>query len=243
MSPSNTGRRPSQSASSAKGRQTTSAKGRTTSSAKGRTTAKPAPKRRFPIFLIIGVIAAVALAVVIVLSMGTGGTGPVEAGTPVVTGDSLVRFVAQTDDPAVGQPIPEVQGADFDGTPVVISHDGRAKMILFIAHWCSVCRQEVPMIAAWLPQATLPDSVDLYTVSTGIDPNQTNYPPSKWLADEGWTLPVVMDDEAGTVANAFGLSAYPYFVFVKADGNVAARMTGLLPTETLSNLISGLAEG
>jgi thiol-disulfide isomerase/thioredoxin len=233
--PTNPGRRPSGGASSGKGRTAQS-------SPKGRA-AQPPAKRRLPIALIVGLALAAGLVAVILVTMGTGGDdGPLEVGTPTVTGDALALFTSPTSDPAVGRPIPEVAGADFDGTPVGITRDGRAKMILFVAHWCSVCRQEVPMIVDWLPGAEIPDNVDLYTVSTGVDRDQVNYPPSEWLRAEGWTLPVLMDDAARTVAHAFGLPAYPYFVFVNAEGNVATRLTGALPAETLNTLLAGLAE-
>ena len=234
MSPTNPGRRPSGAAPSGKGR--------TAPSGKGRTAPSPA-KRRLPIALIAGLVLAAGLVAVILITMGTGGNdGPLEVGTPTVTGDALALFTSPTSDPAVGLPVPEVAGADFDGTPVGITRDGRAKMILFVAHWCSVCRQEVPMIVDWLPGADIPNNVDLYTVSTGVDRDQVNYPPSEWLRAEGWTLPVLMDDAARTVAQAFGLPAYPYFVFVNAEGDVVTRLTGALPAETLNTLLAGLAE-
>ena len=237
-------RRPSsRPASSNKGRTTPSpVKGRTASSAKGRPAAPPA-KRRPPIALISGIVLAIGLVTVIVLTMGlSGDDGPLEVGTPTVTGDALALFTTTANDPAFGLPMPEVVGADFDGTPVSITRDGRAKMILFVAHWCSVCRQEVPIIMDWLPDADIPDNVDLYTVSTGVDRNQANYPPSEWLEDEGWTLPVVMDSDARTVASAFGLSAYPYFVFVDSEGNTVTRLTGGMTAENLDTLIAALAE-
>jgi len=243
LSRSSKGRPSSGAASPNKGRTTPSAaKGRTASSVKGRAAAPPA-KRRPPIALAAGIVLAIGLVAVIVLTMGTGGNdGPLEVGTPTVTGDTLPVYTTTTNDPAIGLPMPEVVGADFDGTPVSITRDGRAKMILFVAHWCSVCRQEVPIIVDWLPDADIPDNVDLYTVSTGVDRDQANYPPSEWFEDEGWTLPVVMDDDARTVANAFGLPAYPYFVFVNSEGNVVARLTGGMTAEDLGTLVTGLAE-
>ena len=244
MSPANTGRRPSGAASSAKARTApASIKGRAApASTKGRAAPPPA-KRRLPIALIAGLALAAGLIAVIVITMSTGSNdGPLEVGTPTVTGTPLAEFADAAGDPAVGLPIPEVAGQDFDGTLVGITRDGRAKMILFVAHWCSVCRQEVPIVVDWLAGAEIPDNVDMYTVSTGVDRSQANYPPSKWLEEEGWTLPVLMDDNTRTVANAFGLPAYPYFVFVDAEGNVASRHIGALTPEALSALIAGLAE-
>jgi thiol-disulfide isomerase/thioredoxin len=233
------GRRTSRPAPSSKGRAAQPP-------SRSRAAATRAPqKRRFPIALIVGIALAVGLIAVIVVTMGTGGNdgSPLEVGTPTVTGEALAAFSPGTDDPAVGRPIPEVAGADFDGTPVNITRDGRAKVILFVAHWCSVCQQEVPLIAGWLPGADLPADVDLYSVSTGVNRNQANYPPSEWLAGEGWTLPVLMDDEARSVAQAFGLGAYPYWVFVDADGNVAERGQGGMTTDDLQAKLAGLSEG
>ena len=203
--------------------------------------AKPSSSKRLPIALIAGAALAAGLIAVIVVSMGSGGDETLEVGTPAITGDSLPEFATVENDTAVGMTIPEVTGADFAGTPVSITRDGRAKVIMFFAHWCGVCQQEVPLIMGWLPGADLPDGVDLVSVSTGVNPNQANYPPSAWLEREGWTVPVILDDAAYNVADAFGLSAYPYFIFVDAEGKVVVRLTGGLPTATIESIINEMA--
>ena len=200
------------------------------------------PSKRFPIALVIGAILAAGLVAIIVVTMGSGGSGELEVGTPVVTGEALPPFDTVDNDTSLGLAIPEVTGADFTGAPVSIARDGRAKMLVFVAHWCGVCRQEVPLIMDWLPGATLPDGIDLISVTTGINSASPNYPPSEWLAREGWTLPLIVDDAASTVGRAFGLTAYPYFVFVNAEGQVVLRLTGALPTATIESIIAELAQ-
>ena len=37
--------------------------------------------------------------------------------------------------------------------------------------------------------------VDIVSVSTAVQPDQHNYPPSAWLEGEGWTSPVIRDNE------------------------------------------------
>jgi cytochrome c biogenesis protein CcmG/thiol:disulfide interchange protein DsbE len=209
-------------------------------SASRTSTTKAAPKRRFPIALVGGAVLAAGLVAVIVLSVGSGTSqAALEIGTPTVTGDTLPAFDSESTapDPAIGLPIPEVAGADFNGNPVTIADDGRPKMIVFMAHWCEVCQVEIPTIAAWLPTATIPDGVDLYSVSTAVDPAYGNYPPSQWLKRVGWTIPVIADDQQGSVAAAFGLTAFPYFVFVNADGTVAMRIVGRQSTDTIAGLL------
>ncbi len=229
MSPASPNRRPARAAASP-----------TRKPAAAAATPKPSSKR-LPIALIAGGILAIGLIVVIVISTGSGGDATAETGTPTLTGVTLPEFTTVQGDTALGMTIPEVAGADFSGTPVSITRDGRPKMILFFAHWCSVCREEVPVITDWLPGATLPPQLDIISVSTGVNPNAPNYPPSRWLEREGWTVPVILDDAQSTVAAAFGLSAYPYFVFVDGDGRVALRATGALAASTLEQIISQLA--
>jgi hypothetical protein len=80
------------------------------------------------------------------------------------------------------------------------------------------------------------------SVSTAIDPARPNYPPDAWLADEGWTAPVLVDGD-DTAAQASGLSAYPFFVAIDGDGTVVLRASGELTTEQLDTVASTLAQG
>ena len=47
-------------------------------------------------------------------------------------------------------------------------------------------------------------------------------------------------DETGSVGDAYGLPAFPYWVFVNADGTVAGRLTGELTTDQLEQIIGSL---
>lgn len=158
------------------------------------------------------------------------------ADAPVIEGAPLPALLNPTNDAAVGMTIPEVTAPG--GT---IALDGRPKVLLFLAHWCPHCQNEVPLVQDWLDQGGLPDGVDLISVSTSIDPSRPNYPPEEWLAREGWTPPTIVDP-AGTVADAYGLAAFPFWVFVADDGTVHARMTGELSINDLESVIAGLTQ-
>ncbi len=160
-----------------------------------------------------------------------------------MTGSPLPRFVDETvTDAALGLPAPEVTGTDPTGETVTISADGRAKIIVFLAHWCRVCQAKVPLVVDWLGGDPLPDDVDLYSISVFVSPTRDNYPPSDWLAREGWSAPVIMDDEAGTIAAYFGIDATPGRVFIDADGIVVGRFTGGLHTDDLDAIVDNLAD-
>ena len=199
--------------------------------------------RPFPWLPIIGGLVAIVLITVVVLTFDSGGSGGVEFGEPTITGAALPRFDDSATDPAAGMPAPTVEGADFAGESVSITSDGRPKIIIFLAHWCSVCQAEVPVVQDWLDAGLKPDGVDIYSVATSVAETRPNYPPSEWLASEGWTPPVLLDDTEYAVGDVFGLTAFPFWVFVNADGTVAGRLTGALPAEAITQIAGSLLDG
>jgi cytochrome c biogenesis protein CcmG/thiol:disulfide interchange protein DsbE len=176
----------------------------------------------------------------VLLSMG--GTTPSgdEFGSPIISGPTLPRGGTEPD-AAVGMAVPEVVGADFAGTEVRIGHDGRAKILVFLAHWCPHCQAEVPVIKDWLEAGNLPDNVDLIAIATSTSSTRVNFPPSAWLADEGFEAPTIVDDEAYAVGTAYGVNAFPFWVFVSPDGVVAGRTSGELTADVISEIATTLA--
>jgi thiol-disulfide isomerase/thioredoxin len=216
---------------------------------------KQPAKSGFPVWPVaIGLVVLIAIVVIAIAALGGGddsdtgsggdGSGALieETAEPVeVSGDALPQFQATEGDAAVGQAFPTMSGTDLNGEAMTIGGSGRPTVVMFVAHWCPHCQNEVPLVQEWVDAGNLPDDVDLVTVSTSIDPSRPNYPPSEWLADEGWTAPTLVDpDNAAAVAS--GLSSYPYFVVIDADGNVVLRVSGELTTEQLDDLVE-LARG
>lgn len=209
------------------------------------------PRSRFLLPAVGAGIVVVAAVAAIALGNGSnGGTassprpsasaGPVVSGqAPAIAGASLSKLPETGADPAVGTAIPTVAGSDFAGQPVAIEANGKPKVLLFLAHWCSHCQAEVPVVQPWLNDGGAPEGVDLISVATGIDSALPNYPPEDWLAREGWTMPLIVD-RTGSVATAYGLSAFPFWVFVAGDGTVTGRTTGRLSIAELTTIISGL---
>jgi thiol-disulfide isomerase/thioredoxin len=138
---------------------------------------------------------------------------------------------------------PVVKGAAFDGSAVTLANDGRAKLIMFVAHWCPHCRAEVPKVTEWIRSGDVTEAVDLYAVSTSVNPNAVNYPPSAWLAKEGWPVTTMADNSQGSVASAFGVTGFPYFVAVAPDGRIVGRDSGELPTTKIQSLLDSARTG
>ena len=168
-------------------------------------------------------------------------SGPVEQNRPVeVTGPPLATFSdTVVPDPAIGTAFPEMAGETFDGTSISLggASDGPT-MLVFLAHWCPACNQEVPELVELNNRDGIPADMDVIGVSTGVDNTAPNYPPSDWLADRNWPWETLADDAQSTAFLFGGGSGFPYLVILDADGNVLARDTGAKPAEELATWIS-----
>ena len=200
--------------------------------------------------LVRGAVAVVVLAALLAGVVG-GRTGVVPRATadadlpqnrPVQVGGEPLAVLEETGaDQAVGRTAPELRGASFDGTPVTVTRDGTPKAVVFLAHWCPHCQEEVPVLVRWLGNGRLPPGVELYAVSTAVRPELAGYPPSAWLREAGWPAPVLADDPQGSAATAFGLSGFPFFVLLDGQGKVAARASGEQSPRGLDRLLARIA--
>jgi cytochrome c biogenesis protein CcmG, thiol:disulfide interchange protein DsbE len=197
----------------------------------------------------IGVAAIVAIAVVVgVLVSLSGDDSPgadwaLETGFAEIIGTPLPPF-GDGPDPAVGTPAPTLRGLSARTGDVLemIPDDGSVKLIGFFAHWCPSCQREIPKVVEALEAEPLPDGVELLAVSTSVEQGGPNYPPSDWFVREGWTAPVMVDTEDGRAASGFGLTSFPYWVVVGADGNVVARVAGELNEDQFGALVTVAAD-
>ncbi|HEU5324911.1 MAG TPA: TlpA disulfide reductase family protein [Candidatus Limnocylindria bacterium] len=210
-----------------------------------RTTVETAPRtNRTPLLLVGGgILLLVVVAAVAALLLSGGGGGLREpATTPIaISGNPLPAYDPNTSDTALGQPIPTLTGTDLSAQPMTIGPDQGPMAIVVLAHWCHVCQAEVPQLVDWLSTNQVPEGVKIVTLTTSITPTAQNYPPSTWLDREGWTAPTMVDDGNSRGLDALGISAFPGFVFVDADGRVVQRVTGQLPAETFGQMLQAIA--
>lgn len=129
-------------------------------------------------------------------------------------------------DPAIGMVAPTVSGTDWEGNEFTIGPDGRAKIVVLLAHWCPHCQADVPVVQSWIDRGGLPDDVDLYGVTVLANSLRPEFPPQDWLESEGWTSPTIMDSEDGEVALAYGLSATPWYVILDGENRNLGRISG-----------------
>lgn len=168
-----------------------------------------------------------------------------EGADPVITGDLLPVYDSSADDQAVGMPAPAVVGYDFLGNEITIDPTRGAHLLVFAAHWCPHCNAEMPQLIAAIDDGTIPSWLPVTLVSTAESENSANYPPAEWLASRGWTGRTIRDGvdgdgAAGTIAQAYGASGWPYFVLIDGDGNIAARASGEMEIEQIGEFVSTL---
>ena len=81
------------------------------------------------------------------------------------------------EDTAIGLALPEISGTDYDGNALAITADGRAKLIVALAHWCPYCNAEMPILQEWYA-AGVPEGVEVFALSVYADPSRANFPPA-----------------------------------------------------------------
>jgi thiol-disulfide isomerase/thioredoxin len=166
----------------------------------------------------------------------------------VVSSEPLPQFPADAGvvadpatDPAVGLAAPSMEGQSFDGTAASVEPgNGTPQVVVFAAHWCPVCQKEIPLLQEWIDGGNLPDGVDVTLVNTDVRADENNYPPSDWLSGLGWSEQILLDNPDKAASQSFGLTGYPYMVFIDGDGQVVQRASGALPVEQFGAFVDQL---
>ena len=203
-------------------------------------------------WVVLAIVAAIAAALLVAVVVGGGDEGSgatnslpggdvlAKENQPVVIeGTALESLGDEAIDPMLGQVAPTLNGATFDGSGVSVTPgDGQAYMVVFLAHWCPHCNREVPRLIEWQASGAVPSELQVVGVSTAVASDRPNYPPSQWVVEKGWTWPILADSSSREAAEAYGVSGFPFFVIVGADGTVKARVSGEVEIPALTQIVS-----
>ncbi len=195
------------------------------------------------VWLIGGIAALIAVAAIIAVASQSGSdevvAGIEEFGQVEVVGQALPEPITGEADKAVGMTAPVLTGKGFTGNKIVTS-PGAPTLLVFLAHWCPHCQREVPLLVQWQRDGLVPSGLDVIGIATSSDPASPNFPPSEWLAREEFPAlwPVMADSGEKTAATAMGVSGFPFFVLIDADGKVALRISGEVEMDALTEQIN-----
>ncbi len=194
------------------------------------------------LWVLVGILGLGIAAVVVAALTQEDATAGQEA--PVtVEGTALAEFPETGEDPAIGATAPTLEGSTFTGEPITIGGAGdQPTLVVFVAHWCPHCQAEVPRLVEWKADGTIPEDIRLVAVATSTEAAQPNYPPQDWLEGEDWPGDVMADSEDDTAAGAYGVSGFPFFVALNADGTVAERGSGELDQAGIESLVASLEQ-
>jgi thiol-disulfide isomerase/thioredoxin len=175
---------------------------------------------------------AIALIVAVVVIMGAeDGAGPSPASEVAVSGP------ARSGPLAAGDTVPAFSAPGLDGDRIVWSDYAGTPTVLSIwAPWCPSCQKELPILDRILREFP---GVSLVTIVTAIG-DRPGPTPEGYLADNALSFPTAVDDGAGTLADAFGITGFPTLYFVGSDGTVAEYGVGELSETRLRQAIGAL---
>jgi thiol-disulfide isomerase/thioredoxin len=168
-------------------------------------------------------------------------SGASAAVAPSVPPGSLPVFEQGQPDAALGMVLGEVDGVEYyTETELVIDPaDGTARAWLIWAHWCPHCQRELPPLSDWYTEnADLYPNVELISVTSSIDPTRGN-PLEPYLDDLQLPFPAILDPDLA-LAEQFGLSAYPFWVFTAPDGTTLLRIAGFLEIDQVAEIFAQL---
>ena len=164
-----------------------------------------------------------------------GGVQPAEYQKVSSTGGMLAPLPESGADTETGKSVAVLKGYDLQGRPVTIdpAGEGKATMVVFLAHWCPHCNREIPVLNKWRESGEVPTGLRVVGITTGSKADLANWPPSKWMTAMKWPFEVMADSEAQEAAAAYGVAGYPFIAFVGANGKITARTSGEIPVEQL----------
>ncbi|MDW5326953.1 TlpA disulfide reductase family protein [Plantactinospora sp. KLBMP9567] len=116
----------------------------------------------------------------------------------------------------VGTPVPAFAATAIDGTPVTRdSLMGRPGLVGFFSAGCAPCHEQAPVFAKWLAEQG-DDATAAVAVITDSGPEAVEMATS--LSGKAT---VVVEPDAFTVSQAFGVRGFPTFLRVDAGGVIA----------------------
>ena len=134
---------------------------------------------------------------------------------------------------------PDFTVYDGEGNPVKLSdYRGKPVVINFWATWCYYCKEEMPDFDE--AAKAYPD-VQFLMVNATDGVRETVEKAKDYVAEEGFTFPVVYDTDRDAVSSYY-VTGFPTTYFIGADGTVVTGAGGMIDRATLEQGIGMIVE-
>lgn len=199
----------------------------------------------------IGAVLMILMGVMTLTGFMNGLTGYLSdfgpaAQTPTQQTDESEKNAAATEssDPDT-VPAPDFTLTDQNGTEHTLSdYKGKTIFLNFWATWCPPCRSEMPEIQSLYEKygENEGDLIVLGVATPDYGKEGSKEDIAAFLADNGYTFPVVMDNY-GLFTYQYGISAYPTTFMIDKDGNVFGYVQGALTGEIMDSIVQQTMDG
>jgi cytochrome c-type biogenesis protein len=129
----------------------------------------------------------------------------------------------------------------YGNTHTLSDYKGKIIFINFWATWCPPCRAELPDIQK-LYEDNDEDLVILGVAAPGYGREKDEEGIKKFLTDNGYTYPVLMDTNA-ELFEAYEIYSYPTTFMIDKEGNVFGYVSGQLTEDQMLSIIDQTKQG
>lgn len=135
---------------------------------------------------------------------------------------------------------PDFTAVDAEGNEVKLSdYLGKPIVLNFWASWCPPCKSEMPEFNKVYEE--MGDEVQFLMVDMVDGQRETKEKGEKYVADQGFTFPVLYDTK-GEASYFYGVMSLPTTYFIDKDGYVITGAQGAIDEESLRKGIGYITE-
>ena len=190
----------------------------------------------------------VKLGGVLLIVMGvltiTGAAGNLSAGLAAQEPAASQESAASQEEERPSVPAPDFTLTDQFGESHTLSdYQGKIVFLNFWATWCGPCKSEMPDIQALyeVHGGNAEDLVVLGVAQPGVGGEGSSEDIADFLAEGGYTYPVVMDED-GSVFAQYGIRAFPTTFMISSDGTVYGYVEGAISAEIMEDIVRQTVE-
>lgn len=149
---------------------------------------------------------------------------------PAMTGCGGTASQVAEGDTASGARFAGFAGKTLDGQRL----DVRARvgkdvlLVSFWATWCEPCKAEMPFLQKFHERYA---KDGLSVISVSIDGPDTASDVAPYIRRQGYTFPVVLDDDGAIAQRHNPIGTAPFAILVARDGSVVKKVAGFQPSE------------